>query len=62
MEHIQSCPYDNLVVNLRPWGADLAVEDKPRDNEAYLALVMLGITGFYGISASEVSRSVSAVI
>jgi len=49
-ECLQSCPYDNLGVNLRPWGADLAVEGRPRTDEAYLALLMLAITGFHGLT------------
>ena len=50
MECVQACPVDNLAVNLRPWGADLAVEGKPRADEAYLALLMLSITGFHGLT------------
>ncbi|MFQ5429524.1 MAG: YHS domain-containing protein [Phycisphaerae bacterium] len=50
MECIQACPHDNLAVNLRPWGSDLAVEGRPRTDEAYLALLMLSITGFHGLT------------
>ncbi|GJM26630.1 MAG: hypothetical protein DHS20C16_30450 [Phycisphaerae bacterium] len=50
MECIQACPHDNLAVNLRPWGSDLATEGKPRSDEAYLALLMLAITGFHGLT------------
>lgn len=50
MECVQACPHDNLAVNLRPWGADLASEGKPRTDEAYLALLMLAITGFHGLT------------
>ncbi len=50
MECIQACPHDNLAVNLRPWGVDLAIEGKPRSDEAYLALLMLSITGFHGLT------------
>jgi YHS domain-containing protein/ferredoxin len=50
MECVQACPHDNLAVNLRPWGADLAIEGKPRSDEAYLALLMLSITGFHGLT------------
>ncbi len=49
-ECIQACPHDNLGVNMRPWGADLAVEGKPASDEAYLALLMLAITGFHGLT------------
>ncbi len=54
MECIQACPEDNLAVNLRPWGSDLAVEGKPRTDEAYLALLMLAITGFHGLTMTPV--------
>ena len=50
MECIQACPEDNLAVNVRPWGEDLAVEGSPRRDEAYLALLMLAITGFHGLT------------
>jgi len=50
MECVQACPSDNLTVNLRPWGADLATDHKARRDEAYLALLMLSITGFHGLT------------
>ena len=50
MECIQACPHDNLAVNLRPWAADLVATGKPRSDEAYLALLMLAITGFHGLT------------
>ncbi|GAB4283430.1 MAG: hypothetical protein Kow0092_38260 [Deferrisomatales bacterium] len=49
-ECLQACPHDNLAVNLRPWGADLAAEGRPAADEAYLALLMLSITGFHGLT------------
>ncbi|NOX58332.1 MAG: YHS domain-containing protein [Planctomycetes bacterium] len=56
MECIQACPHDNLAVNLRPWGSDLANEGKPRSDEAYLALLMLAITGFHGLTMTPAWR------
>ncbi len=53
-ECLQSCPEDNLAVNLRPWGTDLAVEGRPRSDEAYLALLMLAISGFHGLTMTPV--------
>ncbi len=50
MECVQACPHDNLALNLRPWGSDLVTEGKPRADEAYLALLMLAITGFHGLT------------
>jgi len=50
MECVQACPEDNLALNLRPWGADLIGQHRPRTDEAYLALLMLSITGFHGLT------------
>lgn len=50
MECVQACPEDNLAVNLRPWGTDLISQHRPRSDEAYLALLMLSITGFHGLT------------
>jgi YHS domain-containing protein len=50
LECVKTCPADNMVVNARPWGADLAVEGHARKDEAYLALLMLSITGFHGLT------------
>jgi hypothetical protein len=49
-ECIQACPHDNLALNLRPWGADLVSDHRPRSDEAWLALLMLSITGFHGLT------------
>jgi YHS domain-containing protein len=53
-ECLQSCPYNNLAVNLRPWGEDLKVEGKSRTDEAYMALLMLAITSFHGLTMTPV--------
>lgn len=49
-ECFKTCPEDNVALRLRPWGADLAGEGKPRIDEAFLALVLLSMTGFHGLS------------
>ncbi len=54
MECVKTCPEDNIVVNARPWGADLVTEGRPRRDEAYLALLMLAITGFHGLTMTPV--------
>ena len=43
-----------MAVNLRPWGEDLRVEGKSRTDEAYMALLMLAITAFHGLSMTPV--------
>lgn len=60
LECVKSCPSDNMVVNARPFGADLAARGRgveghafagaARKDEAYLALLMLSITGFHGLT------------
>lgn len=49
-ECIQACPSGNLALNLRPWGADLVGKHRVRTDEAYLALLMLSITAFHGLT------------
>lgn len=41
MECVRVCPYDNLAVNLRPWGNDLLSESRGQRGEAFLALTMI---------------------
>lgn len=59
MECVQGCPHNNLQLNLRPWGADLATIEKPRNDEAYLALLMLSITAFHGLTMTPVWRQLT---
>jgi len=61
-ECLQACPHDNLAVNLRPWGEDLKVEGKPRRDEAYLALLMLALTGFHGLTMTPVWASITGAL
>jgi hypothetical protein len=42
-ECLKTCEYDNMAVNLRPPGVDLLVDEKRGLDEAYKALIMLGI-------------------
>ncbi len=50
MECVKSCERQNVALNLRPWGEDLVHHRAPRSDEAYLALVMLSLTGFHGLT------------
>ena len=50
MECLKTCDKDNVAVQLRPWGQDLVTHRQPRSDEAYLALLMLAITGFHGLT------------
>ncbi len=62
MECVQACPHDNIAVNLRPWGSDLAVGGKPASDEAFLALLMLSITAFHGLTMTPAWRDLLAVL
>jgi hypothetical protein len=57
-ECLQACPHDNLAVNLRPWGEDLKSASRPRRDEAYLALLMLSLTGFHGLSMTPAWQTI----
>ncbi len=61
-ECLQACPQDNMTVNLRPWGADLAQEVNPRRDEAYLCLLMLSISAFHGLTMTPVWQGLLAGI
>ncbi len=56
LECLKSCEKQNVAINLRPWGEDLASNFGPRSDEAYLALVMLSLTGFHGLTMTGVWR------
>lgn len=56
-ECLQACPHDNMTVNLRPWGADLAEDIHPRRDEAYLCLLMLSISAFHGLTMTPIWRN-----
>lgn len=47
MECLRTCPYDNIGVNLRPFGADLSQPRGRRLDEAAKAFVMLGSAAVY---------------
>ncbi len=49
-ECFKSCPSASMSLNLRPWACDLVVEGKPRMDEAALALILLSMTAFHGLT------------
>ncbi len=49
-ECVRSCPHDNLTFNLRPFGADLERKKRFKWDEAILALVLLSLTSFHGLT------------
>lgn len=49
-ECFKTCPSGSMSLNLRPWASDLVVEGKPRADEAALALILLSMTAFHGLT------------
>lgn len=48
-ECINACPYDNLAMNLRPFGRDLLVEKRRKIDEAWKSFIMLGSALMYSV-------------
>lgn len=49
LECVKSCPEGNVAVNLRSFGAELAALPRPRRDEGWLALILVGLTTFHGL-------------
>ena len=58
-ECVKSCPRDNVALNLRPFGHDLFHYAGPRRDEAFLAIVLLSLTGFHGLTMTPLWDNVS---
>ncbi len=62
MECVKSCELGNVALNVRPWGSDLSAHHRPRTDEAYLALLMLSLTAFHGLTMTGVwEEAVSSI-
>ncbi len=53
-ECVRACPSDNLAINLRPPGADLFHKVRFQKDEAILAIVMLALTSFHGLTMTPI--------
>ncbi|MGD8376603.1 MAG: hypothetical protein PVF68_10730 [Acidobacteriota bacterium] len=49
-ECVKSCPHDNVAINVRGWAADLHAPGPARRDEAILAVVLLSLTSFHGLT------------
>ncbi|MBZ0268303.1 hypothetical protein K8I85_09105 [bacterium] len=49
-ECVRACPHDNLAINVRPFGVDLGRKTLFRRDEAILAISLLGLTSFHGLT------------
>jgi len=47
MECLRTCPHDNIAINIRSLGTDLAVDRNRKMDEAYKAFIMLGAAAVY---------------
>ncbi|MDD9942988.1 MAG: 4Fe-4S binding protein [Myxococcales bacterium] len=56
-ECIKSCHKHNVALNLRPFGADLLTGHTPKRDEAWLALALLSLTLFHGLSMTPAWES-----
>ncbi|MGM0578126.1 MAG: 4Fe-4S binding protein [Myxococcota bacterium] len=57
MECVKSCRRQNVALNLRPFGGDLPRMRKARTDEAWLALSLLALTLFHGLSMTTAWES-----
>jgi YHS domain-containing protein len=62
MECLKTCESKNIALRLRPWGEDLLALRRPRSDEAYLALIMLSLTGFHGLTMTKAWRDATGWI
>jgi YHS domain-containing protein len=62
MECLKSCEKKNVALQLRPWGEDIAHPFRPKYDEAYLAILLITLTGFHGLTMTAVWRQLIAWI
>jgi len=56
MECAKSCESDNVALNIRPWGTDHIMNHRVRVDEAFLALVLLVLAAFHGLTMTGLWR------
>lgn len=49
-ECVKSCPHDNVAINVRPFATDLKRFTKVKNDEAWLAIILLALTSFHGLT------------
>lgn len=49
-ECLKTCPHDNMTLNVRPFMADISERYRGRLDESILALTLLGLTIFHGVT------------
>ncbi len=49
-ECVRACPHDNVAINVRPFASDLLQKTRFRWDESILAIVLLSLTSFHGLT------------
>lgn len=61
-ECVRSCPHENIGINLRPLAADLFDKVKFQWDESILAVVLLALTSFHGVTMTPVWRHLNDLL
>jgi ferredoxin len=61
-ECVKSCPAGNVAWNVRPPGADLLESPRRRVDEAYLAVIMLALSAFHGLTMTPAWDAIVAAL
>jgi hypothetical protein len=61
-ECVHACPHDNVALNLRPFGADLAKASPVRFDEAAMVVVMLCMSTFHGFTMTPLWHTTTRAI
>ena len=56
-ECVKSCNYHNVAFNIRPFAKDLPKIANPRRDEAWLAITLLSLTAFHGLTMTPLWES-----
>jgi polyferredoxin len=61
-ECVRACPHDNIGINLRPAATDLFHKDRFQTDEAALAIVLLALTSFHGLTMTPLWTSANNLL
>jgi hypothetical protein len=61
-ECLKSCPKDNVAFNVRWPGVDLFDIRHPRTDEAYLAVILLSMSAFHGLTMTPVWTRITSTL
>lgn len=61
-ECVRSCPHDNIGINIRPVGTDLFHKTKFQWDESILAIVLLALTSFHGLTMTPLWERINNLL